>query len=75
MAITPVGYALAAIIKIAKIHFPPALRTTGFTVARKNNGATTAGAMGRQTSVLDGVRNQPPMLPAPDAPAPNSPAP
>ena len=47
---------------------PPALRTTGFTVARKNNGATTAGAMGRQTSVLDGVRNQPPMLPAPDAP-------
>ena len=47
---------------------PPALRTTGFTVARKNNGATTAGAMGRQTSVLDGVRNQPPMQPAPDTP-------
>ena len=46
----------------------PALRTTGFTVARKNNGATTATAMGKQTSVLDSVRNQPPMQPAPDAP-------
>ncbi|MFT3860636.1 hypothetical protein [Micropruina sp.] len=47
---------------------PPALRTTGFTVARKNNGATTAGAMGRQGSVLDQVRSQPALLPAPDAP-------
>jgi len=47
---------------------PPALRTTGFTVARKNNGATTAKAMGRQSSVLDGVRNQPPNQPASDTP-------
>ena len=47
---------------------PPALRTTGFTVARKNNGATTAGAIGRQTSVLDTVRTQPPNQPAVDAP-------
>ena len=47
---------------------PPALRTTGFTVARKNNGAATAGAMDRQTSVLDTVRTQPPNQPAVDAP-------
>ncbi len=47
---------------------PPALRTTGFTVARKNNGVATAGAMDRQTSVLDTVRNQPPGQPASDAP-------
>ncbi len=47
---------------------PPALRTTGFTVARKNNGAATAGAMDRQGSVLDTVRDQPPNQPAQDAP-------
>lgn len=46
----------------------PALRTTGFTVARKNNGATTADAMNRQSSVLDSVRSQPPQQPAVDAP-------
>lgn len=47
---------------------PPALRTTGFTVARKNNGATTAGAMERQGSVLDTVRAQPPNQSAANAP-------
>ncbi|MCW3158830.1 hypothetical protein [Micropruina sonneratiae] len=47
---------------------PPALRTTGFTVARKNNGAATADAIDKQTSVLDTVRTQPPNQPAVDAP-------
>lgn len=47
---------------------PPALRTTGFTVARKNNGAATADAVDKQTSVLDTVRTQPPNQPAVDAP-------
>ncbi|MFT4294782.1 MAG: hypothetical protein QM582_05150 [Micropruina sp.] len=47
---------------------PPAMRSTGLTLARRGNAASTASAMERQRTVLDSVRGQPESLPAPDAP-------
>ena len=59
----------AAALQGAPVNLaPPALRSTGIGVARRHNAATTASAMGRQGSLLDGVRNQPPGLPASHAP-------
>ncbi|MFT4216227.1 MAG: hypothetical protein QM619_03455 [Micropruina sp.] len=40
---------------------PPALRSIGLTLARRDNAATTASAMERQRTMLDSVRDQPPL--------------
>ncbi len=47
---------------------PPALRSIGLTLARRDNAATTASAMDRQRSMLDSVRDQPPNQSAANAP-------
>ena len=47
---------------------PPALRSIGLTLARRDNAATTASAMDAQRTLLDSVRNQPPNQPAADTP-------
>ncbi len=47
---------------------PPALRSIGLTLARRDNAATTASAMERQRTMLDSVRDQPPNQSAANAP-------
>ncbi|MFT4227655.1 hypothetical protein [Micropruina sp.] len=47
---------------------PPALRSSGLTLARRDNAATTASAMERQRGLLDSVRDQPPNQSAANTP-------
>ncbi len=47
---------------------PPALRSVGLTLGRRDNAATTASAMDKQRTLLDSVRDQPANQPAPDTP-------